>query len=296
MPLKNSAKLPENVKGNCLSRIQSMSATGRNAAAGISKFVLARPEEVLGLTLAELAAEVGTSVASISRFCTMLGYENYRAFQIDLAATLAGSSSPVSDLFSANDEPSTVIKRVFEMNRQSLADTEALLAHESMIAVAKLIMDARRLCFVGIGGSGLTAKLGALRFASLGITALAITDAYEGLLTLSSATAGDVVVAISHTGRSAVVIELLELARKKRARTVGITNYADSMLAQKSEFTLLTSFRERQINAAVSSSSIAQLCVLDAIYFLIARFQGPKAEQLVLAIERAAEHILRSKP
>ena len=295
MPPQNSAKLPENVKGNCLSRIQSTSATGRNAAAGISRFVLSQPEGALGLTLAELASRVGTSVASISRFCTMLGYENYRAFQIDLAATLAGSSSPVLDLFSANDDPSTVIRRVFEMNRQSLADTEALLEYESMVAVAKLVVSARRLCFVGIGGSGLTAKLGALRFASLGITALAITDPYEGLLTLSSATAEDVVIAISHTGRSAVVIELLALAGDRGARTVGITNYADSLLAEKSEFVLLTSFRERQINAAVSSSSVAQLCVIDAIYFLIACFQGPKAEQLVLEIERAAEDILRSK-
>jgi len=296
MPRENSAKLPEDIRGNCLSRIQSMAATGRNTAAGISKFILTQPEEALQLTLTELAARVGTSVASISRFCTMLGYENYRAFQIDLAATIAGGSSPVSDLLSADDDPSTVIRRIFEMNRQSLADTEALLAHESVTAVAKLIMNARRLCVVGFGGSGLTARYGALRLSSLGITAQAITDPYEGLLMLSSATAGDVVVAISHTGRSAVVIELLDLARKREARTVGITNYADSMLAQQSEFTLLTSFRERQINAAVSSSSIAQLCVLDAIYFLIAYFQGPKAEQLVLEIERAAEHILRSKP
>ena len=176
-----------------------------------------------------------------------------------------------------------------------LADTEALLDSESLVTVAKSIMTARRLCVIGIGGSGLVAKSGAFRLASLGITVLAITDPYEGLLTLSSTTPKDVVIGISHTGRSAIVLELMKLAREKGALAVGITNYSDSTLARNSDFRLLTSFRERRINAAVSSSSIAQLSVLDAIYFLIAYFQGPKAERLVLEIEKAAENILRAK-
>jgi len=272
-----------------------MAASGKNSAAVISAFVLRQPEEALQMTLAELAMKVGTSVASISRFCNMLGYENYRAFQIDLTASLAGNTSSISDFFSAEDDNSTVIQRVFEMNRQGLADTELLINRDSLVEVARLIMKSRRLCLLGIGGSGLVAKSGALRLASLGVTALAITDPYEGLLTLSSSTAEDVVIAISHTGRSGLIIDLLALAKEKGARTVGITNYSDSILADRCEFALLTSFRERRINAAVSSSSIEQLCVLDALYFLIAHLQGSKAESMVLEIENNAERIIRAK-
>ncbi len=292
MTPNNTTEAP---RGSCLSRIQSMAATGKNTAVSISKFVLTQPQEVLELTLAELAVKVGTSVASISRYCNLLGYENYRAFQIDLTASLAGNALTVSDLFSPGDDPSTLIKRVFEMNRQGLADTEALLNHEILIEVARLIMKSRRLCLLGVGGSALVARAGALRFASLGITALAITDPYEGLLTLASASEKDVVVAISHTGRSEMVVQLLDLAAEKGARTIALTNYSDSILADKCEFALLTSFRERRINAAVSSSSIEQLCMLDAIYFLIAHLQGPRAEKMVMEIESNAERIIRAK-
>jgi len=272
-----------------------MAATGRNSAAAISAFVLKNPEKVLAMTLAELSASVGTSVASISRFCNMLGYKNYRAFQIDLTASLAGSVSLVSDFFSADDDPSTVISRVFEINRQGLADTEALINRKALIEVARMIVDARRLCLVGVGGSGLAARTGAMRLASLGITTNAITDPYEGLLTLSSATPQDVVFGVSHTGRSGMVIDLLDLARQKGARTVGLTNYSDSILARKSEVALVTSFRERRINAAVSSSSIQQICVLEAIYFLIAHLQGSAVEPHVLEIEDNAERVIRRK-
>lgn len=293
MALQNTSM--DLAKGTVFSRIQSLAASGKNSATAVSAFVLRQPEEVLRMTLAELAAKVGTSVASISRYCNLLGYENYRAFQIDLTASLASNPTSVSDFFSPEDDTSTVIRRVFEMNRQGLADTETLINHESMVEIARLIMNSRRICLLGIGGSGLVAKSSAFRLASLGVTALAITDPYEGLLTLSSSTDQDVVVAISHTGRSGLIIDMLELAKEKGARTVGITNYSDSSLAEACEFALLTSFRERRINAAVSSSSIEQLCVLDAIYFLIAHLQGPKVEPMVLEIEANAERIIRAK-
>ncbi len=261
----------------------------------ISRYVLDQPERAMQLTLTQLAAEVGTSVASISRYCNMLGYPNYRAFQIDLTASVSALNAPVSDLFCAGDDLHTVIRRVFALNRQGLADTEALLNHDRLVEVVHWILDAPRLYLVGIGGSGLVARTGALRLASLGITALAITDPYEGLLTLSSASEQDVVLGISHTGQSDLVLQLVDLAKRQGARTVCITNYADSPLARLSDVTLMTSFRERRINAAVSTSSIEQLCILDAIYFVLAHLQGSSAEERVLRIEQNADRILRTR-
>jgi len=287
--------LGEHLKGNCLSRIRSMARVEGAITDRVSRFVLAHPGDAVGLTISKLATKAGASVATVSRFCTGLGYENYRAFQIDLAASLAANEAAVSDVFGPGDKPATIVERVFEMNRQSLLDTEALLEREKVNAVAKLLMRARRLFLIGIGDSGLIAKSAALRFGSLAIATHAITDPYEGVLLLSSATSRDVAVGISHTGRTAVTTNLLQLAQRKRARTIGITNYADSTLAALSEFTLLTSFRERRVNAAVSSSAIAQMCLLDAIYFLIAYYQGAKAQDLASEIERVAEDSLRAK-
>ncbi len=214
-------RLPEKTKGTCLSKIQTIAGTQQRGAIKIARYVLVHAEEVVTLTISELAGKMGTSVASVSRFCSRLGYDSYRAFQIDLSASLVNKSSSVSDMFRANDSPSTIIKRVFELNRQSLADTESLLKHQVLTSVARLMIRAKRVLLLGIGGSGFVAELGALRFESLGITALAITDPYRGLMALMSATKADVVFAISHTGRSALIIKLLTLAQEKGARTWG---------------------------------------------------------------------------
>ncbi len=76
---------------------------------------------------------------------------------------------------------------------------------------------------------------------------------------------------------------------------MGITNYVDSPLAELAEFVLLTSFGERRINAAVSSSRIAQMCILDVLYFLAAYYQSSTAERLASQVVKVAAELLRQK-
>ena len=51
----------------------------------IADYILAHAQEAANMTQAQLAAESGSSEATVSRFCKKLGYENYRVFQLSLA-------------------------------------------------------------------------------------------------------------------------------------------------------------------------------------------------------------------
>jgi len=89
-------------------------------------------------------------------------------------------------------------------------------------------------------------------------------------------------------------VDAIRRAVKRRARTVALTNYPQSSLAVAAEFTLLTSFKEHRIHAAVSSSRIAQMCVIDAIYFLLGSWCGKRATALANDIERRTKKLLRA--
>ena len=96
------------------------------------------------------------------------------------------------------------------------------------------------------------------------------------------------------TGRTPPeVVEAIEQARKKHACTVALTNYPQSRLAAVAEFTLLTSFPEHRVNAAVSSSRIAQMCVIDALYFILGSWSGDRARRLANEVEQRTEKLLR---
>ena len=147
---------------------------------------------------------------------------------------------------------------------------------------------------MGFGGSALAARRTADLLLNLGITALAVVDPFTQIFATENAGPGDVVVGISHTGQTASVVEAVQSARRRGARTVALTNYPQSPLALASEFQLITAFHEHRINAAVSSSVSAQLCVLASLYFILGSWGGSKAKRLADEAEQRTRRILRA--
>ena len=80
----------------------------------------------------------------------------------------------------------------------------------------------------------------------------------------------DIAIGISHSGTTISTVEAIKLAKKNEATTVGISNYNKSPLEENSTFLLCTSFPENGVKSAALSSRIAQLCIIDALYLLVA--------------------------
>jgi len=260
----------------------------------IGRFVLKSPFRARNLSIERLADACEASAATVYRLCRDLGYDGYKEFQLDLAAAVANSELVTLEDFTEGASPPTIVRRVFEYHRQSLADTERLLDVGVLTRVAKLIQRSRRVLLLGFGGSGLAARRGADVLLNLGYTAIAVVDPFTQIFATENAGPGDVVVGISHTGQTASVVEAIQSARRRGARTVALTNYPQSSLAKASEFQLITAFHEHRINAAVSSSASAQICVLASLCFILGSWGGSKAKRLANEAEQRTRRILRT--
>jgi len=247
------------------------------------------------MTIGRLAKMCEVNASTVSRFCVSLGYGGYKDFQLDLAASLAHEDSVTLDDFDESAPPDIIYRRVFECNRHSLAETARLIDKDALVRVAQAIESSKAALFLGIGGSGLVASEAAQRFTSLGILASAVTDPYQQIFVTGSVDKSNVVMGISHTGRTAVVIEAVQEANRRKAKTVALTNYPQSPLAVASQYQLITAFREHRINAAVSSSRIAQMCIIDALYFIVASRCSEGARRLADAAEERVQKLLRGK-
>ena len=228
------------------------------------------------------------------RLCRDMGYDGYKEFQLDLAAALANGEGITLEEFGECASPASIVRRVFEYHRMSLNDTERLLDVRVLTKIAKLIQRSARLLLLGLGESGQTAHQAVDVFLNLGIAANAIVDPYTQIFATENAKPDDVVIGISHTGQTTSVVEAIQAARRRGARTVALTNYPQSPLAVASEFQLLTAFHEHRINAAVSSSSAGQRCVLASLHFILGSWGGSKARRLTNQAENRAQKILRN--
>ncbi|MCX8208383.1 MAG: 6-phospho-3-hexuloisomerase [Sulfolobales archaeon] len=92
----------------------------------------------------------------------------------------------------------------------------------------------KRAFIVGVGRSGLVGRAFAMRLMHLGFSAYVV-----GETVTPAARAGDLLIAISGSGRSAAVVAAAEVAKSLNMMVVALTSYADSPLAKKADLVVI---------------------------------------------------------
>ncbi|MEE2577607.1 SIS domain-containing protein, partial [Pseudomonas aeruginosa] len=72
------------------------------------------------------------------------------------------------------------------------------------------------------------------------------------------------------------VLDAVKTAKSLGAGTIGITSYQKSPLTQISDVVLYTSTRETAFRTEAMSARLAQLSVIDTLYFATARLRQEK--------------------
>jgi len=225
------------------------------------------------LSIYDVAENAGVSTATVSRLARRLGYRNFAELKIGFVRKSDDSLHEIFNAINHGDTDEEIIHKVFQGNIKSLRDTQGITSIENLRKFAKILACAKRALCIGIGGSGNVARDAALRLSHLDFQAEAYTDYYQILIQSLRADSDTVVIGISHSGRSSITVESLKLAKTKNAVTCGISNYPGSPLSRVSDFFFQTSFPETGVKVAALSSRIAQLCLVDAIYILVAKYR-----------------------
>jgi DNA-binding MurR/RpiR family transcriptional regulator len=76
----------------------------------------------------------------------------------------------------------------------------------------------------------------------------------------------DVVVAISHSGRTSTVMHTVQEAKSRGATIIAVTNFARSKLGREADIVLLTADFAEHLNGEVVSKRVSEQCVLESLY------------------------------
>lgn len=179
-----------------------------------------------------------------------------------------------------------------EMAREALqieADAVRSLSaklNEHFEQAAQSILDCKgRVILVGVGKSGLIAKKIAATFASTGTPSFFVhaTEASHG--DLGMITADDVVLALSNSGQTEELIEILPAIRRRGAKIVSITGNLQSALARQSDYVLDGSVDKEAcpLNLAPTASTTAALALGDALAVVVLKARGFSEEDFALS-------------
>jgi RpiR family carbohydrate utilization transcriptional regulator len=269
-----------------LIRLRGLYPSLKTALRKVADVILKQPEMAIYASVNEVAAAAAVSEATVMRFCRILGFKGFQDFKIALAREMVIPSPRLREEAEAENE-AAIVRRVFQTNDAALQDTLEILEMGAMIEAAQLLLKARQIMVMGVGGSGPAVAYAGNRFLLQGLKAYMYTDFYLMLMAASLLSREDVVLAISNLGTTREILETVGIARDKEARVMCITNNSLSPLARACNPALVTASREMTLPEEAVASLVCQISLLDALFALIARLRGVQAQETLTGMEKA---------
>ena len=264
-----TARHPRPAAQGCLARLRGLQPSLSKAERRVAAHVLAEPEALLAKAINEVAAASAVSEATVMRFCRTLGYSGYQEFKIALARDRLTPLQTLLEDVKASDAPSTVVRKVFGLNIQTLQDTLDVLDPAAMARAVELLRDARQILLIGVGTSAPIVLDAYNKFLRLGLPVRAQTDSHLQMMEAALLGKGDVVLAVSHSGSTIDPIDTIDTAARAGARIIAITNNSLSPITKVSDVVLVTASSETRYRAEALASRLAQGAIVDALFVLL---------------------------
>lgn len=251
----------------------SFTPTMRRIAAAIRD----NPAMVLDMTITEIAAACGTSVASVVRFCRALGVSGYAELRMALATELGkeaaqfGAGLTLGAEIARTDTLEEMAAKVASLEMLAIEETVSDLDFKALERVVAALDKAQRILLFGIGASHFVAQDLHHKLFRVGRNAFLLSDAHEAWSAALLSPPGTVAIGFSHSGATADTVRFLDLARQNGALAVAVTSARESQLARAAQECLITHARESTLRAGAMVSRIAQLVVVDCLFLGVAQ-------------------------
>ncbi len=245
---------------------------------------LEKHEKPFLLSMNELSRLSDVSEPSVVRLYKKLGYASYQELKVALAQEQANSQPSVGASqgeILEKDLSDVVFDKISEQLATAMMMTREKLNVEQMEVAVKLISNAERLYFFGQGLSGTIAEDGAHKFMRIGTTTLAVKDPHYQAIYANHMNKGDVVIAISHSGETVNIIEVVDMCKKRGAFVIIITSNQNTTLAQMADILLLTQAQETEKRSDAMISRMVQLAFIDTLYTRVVSIGGNTVKEAV---------------
>ena len=248
----------------------------------IGDYIVRNPKKVVDMTVGELAKECGVSEASVSRFCKRIELKGFHHLKISLARELVDAKydGEISGHISVDDMEGS-LRGILSNKMEELRQTVAMIDREELKKILDVINNADTVLMAAMGNTIPVAMDGAYKLNQIGIRALS-TPIWETELGYSyNLTDKDVVVAISNSGESTGVIQILQAAKSRGAVAISITNNDRSSVAELSTYHITTATREKIFLDGYCFSRVSATMVIEIIYLLLASMRKESYESIV---------------
>jgi DNA-binding MurR/RpiR family transcriptional regulator len=240
----------------------------------IAEYILESPYEVVNCTVSELATKTHSSGAAVIRLCKSLGFKGFQDLKVRIVSDLGKPVEQGYRDIEQGEKPEDIVQKTLSNSIQSLRDSAEVIHYEELERVVQALLAAKNIHLFGIGASHIIATDAQQKLLRINKPATAFSDTHLVATLIANAEKDDVVFAISFSGETPEVINIMALAKEKGMKTISLTKYGQSSVAALADMKLYTSYSaEAPFRSAATSSRLAQLFMIDILFLSMATEQ-----------------------
>ena len=257
-------------------RIRQMRDALTPAERRVADLALNHPRSIINDPIIDIARKADVSQPTVIRFCRSLGCTGLSDFKLKLATGLTGTIPVSHSQVHLGDTATDFGAKVLDNTVSAILQLREHLNFESVERAIDILNGARRIEFYGLGNSNIVAQDAHYKFFRFGIPTIAYGDLYMQAASAALLGKGDVIVAVSKSGRAPELLRVLEVAMQQGATVVAITS-SNTPLAKRATVALETDHIEIRESQLSMISRILHLVIIDILAVGVAiRRAAPK--------------------
>ncbi len=268
MPVVPLVEIGKNLHGPCrmnmLEKIQSHLELLSKSERKVAEVILSTPQTAIHSSIATLAKMADVSEPTVNRFCRRLETKGFPDFKLHLAQSLANGTPYVNRNVEEDDSVDAYTSKIFESAMAGLEQVKSSLDVTAVNRAVDLLTQAKKISFFGLGASAAVAHDAMNKFFRFNIPVVYFDDIVMQRMSCMNSSDGDVVVLISHTGRTKSLVEMAQVARENDATVIAITSDG-TPLAREASLALRLDVPEDTDVYMPMVSRIAQLTLIDVL-------------------------------
>lgn len=237
----------------------------------IADYILKNFNNVIYMSVTELANACNAGETSIIRFCQKLEFKGFQDFKLSLAKENIDESTHIhGNNFTNTDDASYILKQIQQNNIAAINNTASILDLDKIKLAANKIISSDKVDIYGVGASCFTAGDLLYKLLRIGINVRCYFNNHLELMSAAVLGKESVAIGISFSGCTKDTVDALRTAKETGAFTIAITNHMYSPITKYADVSLFTSTQETPLRSGALTSKIAQLFILDVLYSMIA--------------------------
>ena len=160
-----------------------------------------------------------------------------------------------------------ICQSVYRFFIRSLEESLSILDYAIIEQAVNQLIAAKTICFIGAGTSGISARYAYSRFFRIGLSCVFEADATLYRMRVATLRPGDLLFAISSSGRSSDIVNCAITAQKNGVTVISLSDFAVSPLTKNSDINLFTTPRNASLFQNIDMPLVvSQITVIDALY------------------------------